>query len=331
MMPGRKYIIMFIMLAGLSGAVRGQYAGATAKLEKNSIRIGDQVRFELNLTVPAGSKVQWPMLLDTIAANVEILRKTGLDTVSSNKQQFTLKQEIIITSFDSGSYVIRPILFTYNLKGDTLSHFTETSPVTLDVQTIKTDPSKDIMPIKPPLKAPVTFRELLPWIALVVLILALAAGVYYYYRRKKKQVKPAVISRLKTTIPPYEAAMEAFESLRLQKLWQSGKVKEYYSELTDIVREYIELRFPVRAMEMTTSEINAAMRQTDASSSAREKLNQTLVLADMVKFAKEQPLPLENDLSLNQCIDFVRETKPGKDLEPADTEKTEHIEQHIVK
>jgi hypothetical protein len=330
MIRWRKYIIVLFIFAGFAGAVRGQYAGATAKLEKNAIRIGDQVRFELNLTVPAGSKVQWPMLLDTLTGNVEILRKSGLDTVSSNTQQFTLKQEIVITSFDSGSYIIRPVLFKYNLKGDTLSHYTETLPVTLDVQTIKTDPAKDIMPIKPPLNAPVTLREILPWIGLIIIILALAAGVYYYLK-KKKQVKPVVASRLKTTIPPYEAAIEALETLRLKKLWQSGKVKEYYSELTDIVREYIELRFPVRALEMTTSEINAALRQTDVNGSAREKLNQTLVLADLVKFAKEQPLPLENDLSLNQCIDFVRETKPARDAEPIRTEETEHLEQNIVK
>ena len=125
--------------------------------------------------------------------------------------------------------------------------------------------------------------------------------------------------------------MEALESLRLKKLWQSGRVKEYYSEMTEIVREYIELRFPVRALEMTTSEINAALRQTEVNSSAREKLHQTLILADLVKFAKEQPLPLENDLSFSHCIDFVRETKPRKEAEFLQPEKVEHVEQNIVK
>ena len=194
----------------------------------------------------------------------------------------------------------------------------------------KTDPAKDIKPIKPPLTAPVTFRELLPWIGLGVLILALAFLIYYYLKKRKQKV-PVVTSRLKTSIPPYEAAMEALESLRMKKLWQSGRVKEYYSEMTDIVREYIELRFPVRALEMTTSEINAALRQTDVNGNAREKLHQTLILADLVKFAKEQPLPLENDLSLTQCVDFVRETRPRKEPEPIQPEKVENVEQNIVK
>jgi len=321
---------MLFIFAAMTGAVSGQYNGATARLEKNAIQIGDQVKFELTLTVPAGSRVQWPMLLDTLTGNVEILKKSGIDTVSSGKDQFTLKQELTITSFDSGSYVVRPILFKYAQKGDTLTYYTETTAVTLDVQTIQTDPAKDIRPIKPPLSAPVTFRELLPWIGLVVLLFALAAFVYYYLK-KRKQAKPVVTARLKTSIPPYEAAIEALESLRLKKLWQSGRVKEYYSEMTDIVREYIELRFPVRALEMTTGEINAALRQTEVNSSAREKLHQALVLADLVKFAKEQPQPLENDACLNQCMDFVRETKPRKDSEPIQAEQNKNVEPHIVK
>lgn len=325
-----KYIIALFILAGIFSAVRGQYNGATISLEKNTIQIGDQIKAELRLTVPAGSRVQWPLLLDTLAMNVEIIRKSGIDTVSSNKEQFTLKQELIITSFDSGAYVVRPILFKYSQKGDTLSYFMETMPVELDVQTIETDPTQDIKPIKPPLRAPVTFREMLPWIGLALIVLALAAFIYYYFKRRK-QLKPVLATRLKTTIPPYEAAIEALESLRLKKLWQSGKVKDYYSEMTDIVREYIELRFTLKALEMTTSEINAALRQVDVNSSAREKLYQTLMLADLVKFAKEQPLPLENDLSLNQCIDFVMETKPRKEVETNQAVRNEIVEQNKEK
>jgi hypothetical protein len=325
-----KYMVILFLSAGMTGSVHSQYSGATAKLEKNNIQIGDQVKLELLLTVPAGSRVQWPMLLDTLAQNVEILKKSGIDTVSSGKDKFTLKQELTITSFDSGSYVVRPIIFKYSQKGDTVIYFTETGPVTLDVQTIEIDQAADIKPIKPPLTAPVTFREMLPWIGLLLLVIALAVLIYVYLKRKK-QIKPLVPTRLKATIPPFEAAIEALESLRLKKLWQAGRVKEYYSEMTEIVREYIELRFPVRALEMTTEEIHAALRQTDINGSAREKLHQVLVLADLVKFAKEQPLPLENDLSLNQCMDFVRETKPGKDIEPVQAEKTENVVQNIVK
>lgn len=322
-----KFIIALIMFAGPLAEVIGQYAGATAKLEKSAILIGDQIKMELNVTVPAGSRVQWPMLLDTIARNVEILKKSGIDTLSSNKDNYTLKQELFITSFDSGSYVIRPVIFKYHRGGDTITYFTETLPLRLEVQTVQVDQAQDIKPIKPPIKAPVTFRELLPWIGLVLMILAIA-GLVYYYLKRKKRVVPVVATRLSTAVPPYEAAIDALEALRLKKLWQAGQVKEYYSELTDIVREYIELRFPVRALEMTTSEIYDALRKVDLTSSSREKLNKVLVLADLVKFAKEQPLPMENEQSLNQGLEFVRETKPGKEEEPAATGQNVSVEQH---
>jgi len=309
-----KNIFAFLIMIGPFGMIFGQYSGANATLEKNSIQIGDQVRLELNVTVPAGSRIQWPMLLDTLAHQVEILRKSGIDTVTSDREKFTLKQELIITSFDSGSYVLRPIIFKYQKAGDTMTFFSETLPLSLEVQNIQTDQAQDIKPIKPPLTAPVTFREILPWLGIVALIVIIAGLVYYFLKRKKLQ-PPKVTTRLKTTIPPYEAAIEALESLRLKKVWQAGRVKEYYSELTDIVREYLELRFPVRAMEMTTTEIYAALRKTEVTANAREKLNQVLILADLVKFAKEQPLPLENEQSLSQCVEFVRETRPARDLD----------------
>lgn len=309
-----KNILSLLIMICPFGIAFGQYAGASANLEKNSIQIGDQVKLEIKVTVPAGSRLQWPMLLDTLVQQVEIVRKSGIDTVVSDKEKFTLKQELLITSFDSGYYLIRPIIFKYQQAGDTITYFTETQSLRLEVQNIQTDQAQDIKPIKPPLKAPVTFRETLPWLVIAILIGIIAALVYYFLKKKKLQ-PPVQVTRLKTTIPPYEAALEALESLRQKKTWQAGRVKEYYSELTDIVREYVELRFPVRAMEMTTSEIYAALRKTEATASSREKLNQVLVLADLVKFAKEQPLPLENEQSLNQCVEFVRETRPARDLD----------------
>jgi hypothetical protein len=327
MMLRSKYIFILIVLTSFSGVSIGQYTGARITAERNSILIGDQVNIELSVTLPAGSRVQWPLLADTLAQTVEILKKSAIDTVTSDKEKFTLKQVLTVTSFDSGSYIIRPLIFKYSNKGDTITYFTETLPVSFDVQTIETDPAGEIKPIKPPLKAPVTFREMLPWIGLVLVILIAAALVYYYYKTRNRE-KPVITTRLNAAIPPYEAAIEALETLRLKKLWQSGRVKEYYSEMTEIVREYIELRYPVRALEMTTGEIQAALRQTDVNSSAREKLLQVLTLADLVKFAKEQPQPLENDQCLNHCLDFVRETKPGRDTETVKAEELNNIEQN---
>jgi hypothetical protein len=323
------YILFVLTLGLLASPVKSQYTGATARLDSTSLLIGNQSKLELTVTVPAGSILNWPILTDTLARNVEILRKSGLDTVSSNDRQFTLKQDLVITSFDSGYYVIPPIRFNYSKKGDTVTYFTETAPVYLSVNTIQTNQKNDIKPIKPPLKAPITFKEVLTWVALALLVAAIAFALYYFLLKKKKK-EPLLKIRLKPTIPVDEAALEAFETLRLKKLWQSGRVKEYYSEMTDIVREYIELRFVIRALEMTTDEIASAIKQTNVNGQAREKLLKTLTLADLVKFAKEQPLPVENDLSLNHCIDFVRETWPPKNAEPEVPQATDINQQKPV-
>ena len=304
--------ILFVLVLGIfTTSAQTPQASAIARIDSTTLIIGDQARMELTVTVPAGSRLDWPFFADTLVKNVEILRKSGLDTVASDREKYTLRQELLLTSFDSGYYAIPPIRFRYQLRGDTASHFTETSPAHLYVNTVATNAKEDIKPIKPPLKAPVTLKEILMWAGIILLIAALAFAVYYFLLKKKKK-EPVAVTRLKPTLPPDEAALEAFETLRLKKLWQTGRIKEYYSEMTEIVREYIELRFPVRALEMTTDEIAAALRQANINREARDKLNSTLTLADLVKFAKEQPLPLENDLSLNQCIDFVRETRPAR-------------------
>lgn len=310
------HIIIYVIIAGWFANAHGQYTGATARLDTNSILIGDQIGLELTVTVPAGRFVQWPIFIDTLVRNVEVLRKSGIDTVASAPDYYTIRQKLFITSFDSGLYVIPPLHFRYFSKGDTVSFFTETMPLYLEVNTPEVDTDQDIKPIKPPLRAPVTFREMLPWVGLILLAALLAFAVIYFLKKKKK-APPVVPTRLKPTIPPYEAAMEALYALRQKKLWQAGRVKDYYSELTDIVREYIELRFGVRALEMTTGEIEAALKTLVINDTAREKFHQTLLLADLVKFAKAQPLPLENDTSMEHCVDFVRETKPSKEDLPS--------------
>ena len=108
-------------------------------------------------------------------------------------------------------------------------------------------------------------------------------------------------------------------------------MKDYYTELTDIVRVYIEDRFEVAAVEMTTDEIMQGMKQTNAGQSSMEKLGKTLVLADLVKFAKEQPLPLDNDNSMSFCVDFVNETKVQPEVKEAAMDPEEEIKDNIEK
>jgi cell division protein YceG involved in septum cleavage len=169
------------------------------------------------------------------------------------------------------------------------------------------DTAQDIRDIKKPIAAPFTFREALPWI-IALLLLAGAGYFIFYYLKKRKKAEPVFRAPVKIKIPPHQVALDALENLRNKKLWQTGQVKEYHTELTDIIRDYIFGKFNIHAPELTSDEILNALNYTATDQEARQKLNQTFVVADLVKFAKMQPLPMEHDASLTNAIEFVKAT-----------------------
>jgi len=103
-------------------------------------------------------------------------------------------------------------------------------------------------------------------------------------------------------------ALNALQVLKDKKLWQQGRIKDYHTGLTDIIRNYIATKFNIHAIEMVTFEITEAINTLNVSAATKDKLKQMLELADLVKFAKEHPLPADEEQSMNYAIDFVRDT-----------------------
>jgi len=281
---------------------------AKASLDTNSILLGDHIHLHLKLTVPADAVVEWPKILTTLAGNIEVIDRSEIDTVNlEDNNQVSLNQKLIITSFDSGYYAIPPFNFKYQIADDTAAYLLSTEALLLEVMNLEIDPSVPIKDIKAPLDAPYTFREALPLILWGLAVLVIAFAIFYYLRKQKKE-EPVFKMPQKPKLPPHQIALDALDELKYKKLWQNGKEKQYHSELTDIIRIYISGRFGIHAMEFTSDEITEAVNNTAANTQAREKLRQTLFLADMVKFAKMKPTPLEHDQSLNFAIAFVKET-----------------------
>jgi hypothetical protein len=195
-------------------------------------------------------------------------------------------------------------------KGYTTVNYYTTDPTGLIVSTIPVDTTLAIKPINGPVSAPYTFREILPWlltgIGLIIIILVL---IYFIKYRKKEQKLPWV--KPKPKLPAHIQALNDLEKLRLKRLWQSGKVKEYYTELTGILRIYIENRFGINAMELVSSEIIDSLKKINLDSSLINSLNLVLKDADMVKFAKANPLPSYNDKNHKVAEDFVKTTIPS--------------------
>jgi len=282
---------------------------AIARLDSNAILIGDQVNMEISFSCPADYKVMWPQLNDTLIAEIEVIKKGKIDSlISSSSGNKSYHQIITITSFDSGYYAIPPIRFNYTIAGDTMVHFTETDALLLEVHTVQVNTEQDIKDIKEPIEAPFTFREALPYL-LIFIITAIVGYFVFYFFRKKKKSEPLFRPVAKPHIPPHRTALDKLEELRYKKLWQIGEIKKYHTKLTDIIREYLSGMFAIHAMEYTSNEIMDAVDKTAVNENAKDKLKQTLLIADLVKFAKMQPLPIEHDESLNNAIDFVNETK----------------------
>jgi len=282
-----------------------------AELSKDSIVVGEQVKLRLECSFPKGASVMWPAFSDTLAENVEIVSRSAFDTViNASGKSFVLGQNIFITSFDSGAYFIPPIQFSYYLNNDTsTAEYFETLPLSLAVDFIPVDTSLAIKDIKEPLESPFTWREILPWVLRVLAVLALIAIVaFIVYRIKNK--KP-ILSFNTSKIPePHIEALKELEKLKQRGLWQQGKVKEYYTALTDILRKYIAGRFGIQAAEMTSHEIIEEAGKNQISDDNVSLLAEIFTLADLAKFAKAQPLPGENDNSMSNAFAFVNGTKP---------------------
>lgn len=303
--------LLYILLIAFAGyGTRAQTAHVDARLDTTDILIGDQIDLNIHFSMPLDYRVLWPFYKDTLTAGIEIIRQSPVDTlINESDNLVNMLQSITITAFDSGAYYIPPLRFRFQPIDDTSFYEASSIPLYLRVHTMEVDTTQAIKAIKPPLAAPVTFAEILPWLLIGLAAVALILLIIYIIRKRKKK-EPIFQFRPKPVLPPHVVAISALEVLKQKKLWQAGLTKDFYTELTDILRAYIEGRYGVQAAEMTTEEILEGLKKTNAGDAAVGELARTLILADLVKFAKEQPLPVDNDNSLLRGIDFVNKTKP---------------------
>ncbi len=322
-------ILSFIVFVSVSF---GQQARVSVSTDTNAILIGEQVELDLNYLFPSDQIGLFPVFKDTITSFIEIVNQTPIDTLINSENGIkTLSQKLFITSFDTGYHVIPPLPFGLMQKGDTTFDIIQSEPLLLNVFTVEVDTTKDIKPITLPMGEPYTLGEIMPYVAIVLVVGILIFAIFYFYQRKKKN-KPLFVKKEKPALPPHEEAINRLEELRIKKLWQKDRLKEYHSELTDIIRYYIERRFNFQAMEMVSSEILERLKgEAQVNEQVKAKLKATLELADLVKFAKSGATAIENDTSLNNCLDFVKETKIVVNAEVKNEEKSASKEGKEVK
>lgn len=297
-----------------------QDIAVTAKLDTATIALGDQTILRLNVILPINGKIDFPTLADTISSKIQLIDVGKLDTLkdAQNPSRWKLSRAYTITSFDAGIQTVPSFTFSTS-EGEF-----KTEPLPLEVKAVAVDTTKAIYDIKQPLTVS---YGLLDWlrdnvvlVSVSIIVLLLVIGLWYYLRKKKKSLpkttQPAPV------ISAYELALEKLKSLDDKGLWQTDQVKLYHSELTDIIREFLEKRYQIRAMEQTSDEIFASLSQMKIPEESWDRLKQVLTLADLVKFAKEKPFNKDNEQSMENAISFVKEAEARAIKESIKDDKT---------
>lgn len=294
------YFILFVL-----GNSYSQDLKVSIATDKKEVLIGDYVELTLNATWTDASDCRFPTFADTLGKwdviSISEIQKKQVE------DQKAASQKIIIAGYDSAFFTIPQLPFKVKNKtvlSDSLQVLVKTVPV---------DTSKQIMPIADIISVPNRWYD--NWYYFIpVLLILLGLGLYFYFKnRKKKPTQPPVPKILKK---PHEFALENLQALYDKQLWQAGENKLYYIELTDILRTYIEDRFQVSALELTTDELMYEFnKKVKKYNEPKENLKKILLVADMVKFAKMEPQATDNEAAFLRAKQFINDTIPAPVVE----------------
>ncbi|NOQ71856.1 MAG: hypothetical protein GQ574_07640 [Crocinitomix sp.] len=301
-----SYILFFFLSLGAYGQ------RATIELDTAQLRIGEQTVLHLYFEYqnPKGEAlIIWPEFDEALTKDVDIVDKTVdrdylLDSASAT---YLREQQLLITAFEKGRFTIPQQEIRL---GDSI-YYTNTAQ--LLVETVAVDTSKGIADIKPIYSVDYPFSERSKdwlnvnwyWLAIIG-VLILIFFIWRYVKSRKPEEEEEIVEVI---IPAHIIALDALGKLLKQEDWKSPEKKEYYSELTETVRTYLENRFDIHAMEQTTREIIRDLKFSSISDEDKVYLRKILREADMVKFAKFSPSDDDAFTYLNKSIDFVKRTK----------------------
>ena len=276
-----------------------------AELDTSDILIGDQIQLNVSSIFEINEKYNWPLFNDSVFEKVEIISK-GEIVETKNDSTILISQKLILTSFDSGSYYIPPFIF---------NEYKKTNGNLLNVNTISITDSNnkayDITSYKIGTTEDFTEEELAEirskrWIIAGIIFATLFLGFIIYYLLRKYK-KDGTILKPKIIIPAHVTALNKLQKLKKEKLWQKGELKEYYTRISTIIREYIELQFEFNALELPTSDIVSHLKNLPENE--LKILEAILKKADNIKYAKGLSLDEENKLIIQQSVEFIKKTK----------------------
>lgn len=303
------FILLFCMMSVLGEHCVAQNVFFNRSATADTISVGQPFDYQLLLTIPKDYYVEWKQFDDTLSKSIDVIEAGDVITTPiSNSDNVRMTQNLKLTSFDTG-YVYVPsieIVYSTSIK-DSIRKTLRTADYEIYVTTVAVDTTEAFRPIKDVIRQGITAKEALFWIGLVIVL----AGIVYliiYLSKHKKEKDVVVVEKKKPTIPAIVTARAKLSEMREKELWNSLKTKDYYTDLTDIAREYLEGQFKIDAVEMTTDEILQAVHALSISEITKSKLQDTLITADLVKFAKANPSADENEQSFKDIDYFVEDS-----------------------
>ncbi len=301
----RTGIILFTLLI-LGGVLAQEQVTIDSRVDRAKILIGDVVRYSLRISQAEGVQVEMP----SPGSNLGQFELRDYKVLPPQKKEgrTLLGADYLISTFDTGEYEIPALTIRYTLKGDTTRHLLRSEPIKILVQSLNPSEAGDIRDIKPPLVPPRDWKSILLKVAGAVLLVALAVAAWWIWRRRR-QGKGLLPERQTPPRPAHEVALEALHALVASDWLAAGKHKAWHSELADILRRYVEGRYGIDALEMTSRQLLDALATYGLAEPWPARLQDLFTLCDMAKFAKYIPEPAETGRLTATAFDFVEATK----------------------
>lgn len=318
-----KRFLLFIIVALNWILLYPQEISVKAWLDTSKIYIGDQVNYNISISQPENLSIGFIPPADTLTGSVQIISATIPDTVNTGKGFININSSFLITSFDTGSFDIPPVYAELADSNGVVRFFSDYSHLDVVRSNITLNDTTDVIfDIVGPIREKLGLREILPWIFLIIVTGLL---VYYVVKRFKQRAlkkSDSIISRIPGE-PIHITILRELDRLEKQKLWQDGHIKEFYTRLTDILRNFIQLKYYIPALEMTSSETIDSLNGTGSEEKENiDRINEILTTADLSKFARFIPPPEISGKMVDQARLFVRTSCKNSEGDKVDEKVT---------
>ncbi|MBN2012392.1 hypothetical protein JW960_23890 [candidate division KSB1 bacterium] len=311
-LAGLLFVFIALPVRGNSGSI-----AIESKVDRAKMTIGDRVRYSIIVTHGDSIQVEMPEFGINLGA-FEILDYNDHDPKRVD-DQFVQERDYIISTFDVGEFEIPPVAVRFTAVGDSNSQELKTEIIKIEVESLKPSEEGDIHDIKPPYEIERNWSNIIRLNAAALTLILIGVLIFYIIKRRREG-KSLLPMREKPPRPPHEIALEALDNLVKSTLLADGEVKQFYIELSDIIRTYIEGRYFIIALEMTTDQLIDNIRQSNVETDVIAQVRDFLATCDFVKFAKYRPGQDESVAAVKQAYDIINSTMLLPQFEEADSD-----------